>query len=45
MINQYKQLVSREIDYAISKIPKGDGTIKGLTKRLEGFQKLLKELM
>lgn len=44
MINEYTQLVKREVDSSISKIPKSDGTISGFSKRLQGFEKLLKEL-
>lgn len=44
MINQYTQQIKREVNSSISKIPKSDGTINGLSKRLQTFQKLLKDL-
>lgn len=44
MINQYTQQVKREVDSCISKIPKGDGSIKGLSKKMQAFEKLLRSL-
>lgn len=44
MINKYTQKVKREVDSCISKIPKGDGSIKGLSKRMQAFEKLLRSL-